>query len=144
MPTNKKPKDYSNGSVTVRWDATKCYHAAECVKGLPKVFNPKRRPWIELEHAESTAIVEVVNRCPSGALSIVAEGEERQDADTEVTVIPTGPYRIKGNFTVTDMAGNVIETGSTTALCSCGQTAKKPFCDGTHKSLPGYQAPHSK
>lgn len=141
MAVTPKPKAYNNGEVTVRWDASKCYHAAECVRGLPKVFNPKRRPWIELEHADSDAIVEVVNRCPSGALSMVEAAGDRQNSDTNVTVMPTGPYRIKGDFTVTDMAGQEIETGSVAALCACGQSSKKPFCDGTHKSLPGYEAP---
>ena len=113
---------------------------------MPKVFNPKRRPWIELEHSDSEKITEVVNRCPSGALSIMSAGNEEQtERATEavaVTVIPTGPYRIKGDFVVTDMEGNEIPTGSTAALCACGQSSKKPFCDGTHKSLPGYEAPH--
>ena len=130
----------------MRWDAQKCYHAAECVKGLPKVFNPKRRPWIELEHADSENIVEVVNRCPSGALSITSAGNEEQSEKgvkgTTITIIPTGPYRITGDFVVTDMDGNELPTGSTAALCACGQSAKQPFCDGTHKSLPGYSAPH--
>ena len=141
MATNSKPKDYNNGDITVRWDAQKCYHAGECVRGLPRVFNPKRRPWIELDHATSDNIVEVVHRCPSGALSIVGEAEAAADASTKVTVMPTGPYRISGSFEVTDMDGNPIETGTTAALCACGQSSKKPFCDGTHKQLPGYTAP---
>ena len=145
MAANPKPKDYSTGEVTVRWDASKCYHAAECVKGLPRVFNPKRRPWIELDHANADEIKEVVGRCPSGALSIVeADGDaaERATEAVAVTVIPTGPYRIQGNFVVTDMEGNELPTGNTAALCACGQSSKKPFCDGSHKSLSGYQAPH--
>jgi uncharacterized Fe-S cluster protein YjdI len=40
-----------------------------CVRGLPLVFNPRRRPWIEMEHADSATITAQVNRCPSGALS---------------------------------------------------------------------------
>jgi len=41
-----------------------------CVRGLPLVFDPRRRPWIELASATSEQIVAQVARCPSGALSI--------------------------------------------------------------------------
>jgi uncharacterized Fe-S cluster protein YjdI len=63
-------KHYSNGDVTVVWQPDLCQHTGICVRGLPRVFDPRRRPWIELEHADTAAIVEQVGRCPSGALSI--------------------------------------------------------------------------
>ena len=63
-------KNYSNGEVTVVWQPDLCQHTGICVRGLPRVFDPRRRPWIELEHADTAAIVEQVGRCPSGALSI--------------------------------------------------------------------------
>ena len=62
-------KKYSNGDVTVIWKPDMCQHSAVCARGLPMVFNPSRRPWIELEHAETAAITALVDRCPSGALS---------------------------------------------------------------------------
>lgn len=125
----------------MRWDASKCYHAAECVRGLPKVFDPKRKPWIELEHAAADEIKEVVGRCPSGALSIVGQKLENESESVQITPMPTGPYRIKGAFSIVDGEGNVIHSGNATALCACGQSKTKPFCDGTHKSLPGYEKP---
>jgi uncharacterized Fe-S cluster protein YjdI len=64
-------KRYSNGEITVVWQPDKCVHSAVCARGLPLVFNPSRRPWIELEHADSAAISAQVDRCPSGALSWV-------------------------------------------------------------------------
>jgi uncharacterized Fe-S cluster protein YjdI len=62
-------KKYSNGEVTVIWKPTLCQHSGVCARGLPAVFNPRRRPWIELEHADSKTIVAQVEQCPSGALS---------------------------------------------------------------------------
>ena len=62
-------KKYSNGEVTVIWKPSLCQHSAVCARGLPAVFNPRRRPWIELEHADSKTIAAQVDRCPSGALS---------------------------------------------------------------------------
>jgi uncharacterized Fe-S cluster protein YjdI len=63
-------KHYSNGEVTVVWKADLCQHSAVCARGLPKVFNPTRRPWIELEHATTDQITALVAKCPSGALSL--------------------------------------------------------------------------
>jgi uncharacterized Fe-S cluster protein YjdI len=63
-------KHYSNGEVTVVWKPDVCIHSGNCARGLPKVFNPFRRPWIQLEHADSETIVAQVQRCPSGALSV--------------------------------------------------------------------------
>ena len=62
-------KRYSNGDVTVVWQPDLCRHSAICARGLPKVFDPRRRPWIELQHADPAAIVAQVERWPSGALS---------------------------------------------------------------------------
>lgn len=63
-------KEYSNGEITVVWQAGLCIHSGVCARGLGEVFRPKERPWIQLEHATSEAIVATVRRCPSGALSI--------------------------------------------------------------------------
>ena len=62
-------KRYSNGDVTVIWQPALCQHTGICARGLPAVFSPRRRPWIELEHADSTTITDQVDRCPSGALT---------------------------------------------------------------------------
>ena len=63
-------KEYQKEDVTICWDQTKCTHSAMCVKGLPNVFQPKERPWIKLDGADKESIVNQVNKCPSGALSI--------------------------------------------------------------------------
>jgi len=64
-------KHYSNTDITVVWQPGLCRHSGICFRGLPLVFDPRRRPWIQLEHADSAAIVSQVDRCPSGALSWV-------------------------------------------------------------------------
>jgi uncharacterized Fe-S cluster protein YjdI len=66
-------KRYSNGEVTVVWQPAKCIHSAVCARGLPEVFDPRRRPWIVLTSATSAQIVAQVAKCPSGALSIESE-----------------------------------------------------------------------
>lgn len=56
---------------------------------------------------------------------------------TKITATKNGSYRIEGDdFELYDAAGNKYDlAGRTTiALCRCGQSGKKPFCDGTHKT----------
>lgn len=65
-----KTKEYSNGEVSILWKPEKCIHAGICVKTLPKVYNPKARPWITPENATTKELIEQVAKCPSGALSI--------------------------------------------------------------------------
>ena len=63
-------KRYSNGEITVVWQPSLCVHSGICARGLPKVFDPRRRPWIILDGFDNETIVNQVERCPSGALSI--------------------------------------------------------------------------
>jgi uncharacterized Fe-S cluster protein YjdI len=62
-------KRYSNGEITVIWQPSLCVHSTICFRGLPKVFDPRRRPWVVLEGTDSETIVRQVEACPSGALS---------------------------------------------------------------------------
>jgi CDGSH-type Zn-finger protein len=59
-------------------------------------------------------------------------------SETPTTVVPyeDGPLLIRGDFTLLTPDGTVIDPGrSTVALCRCGKSALKPFCDGTHKAI---------
>lgn len=61
---------YSNGEITILWKPQVCIHSGICVKTLPKVYNPKARPWIKIENATTKELIDQVATCPSGALSI--------------------------------------------------------------------------
>jgi CDGSH-type Zn-finger protein len=62
-------------------------------------------------------------------------------ADTAIRPKPNGPYLIEGPVDIYDTAGNKIETEGRPkiALCRCGASSNKPFCDGTHSKI-GFQA----
>jgi uncharacterized Fe-S cluster protein YjdI len=77
-------KRYSNGEITVVWKPDLCHHSGICARGLPLVFDPRRRPWVMVQHADSQTIVEQVARCPSAALSI------ERDTGTTDTAGATG------------------------------------------------------
>lgn len=131
----EKIKEYSKDDVTVVWQPHKCIHSANCWRGLPKAFNPKEKPWINLENVTSEEIMEQVLKCPSGALSIKSESEgesESVETATEIVVIKNGPLMVKGSLSIKHKDGKE-ESQKEVYLCRCGQSTNKPFCDGTHK-----------
>lgn len=62
-------KEYSNGELTIIWQPGLCQHAGICVKMLPRVYNPKERPWIKIGNATTEKLIAQIKQCPSGALS---------------------------------------------------------------------------
>lgn len=62
-------KEYSNGELTIVWRAGLCKHSGECVRRLPRVYNPRSKPWIKIENANTADLIEQINHCPSAALS---------------------------------------------------------------------------
>ncbi|MEQ8474358.1 MAG: (4Fe-4S)-binding protein [Marinoscillum sp.] len=68
-----KTIEYPKGEITILWKPEKCQHSGICVKTLPKVYDPKGRPWIKPENASAEELIKQVSACPSGALSIKSE-----------------------------------------------------------------------
>lgn len=68
----KETHEYTNGEVTVVWRPALCIHCGNCARGLPSVFKPRERPWVDASAATSEEIVAQVAQCPSGALSMKA------------------------------------------------------------------------
>ncbi len=134
-----KIKKYTNGEVTVVWNPEICIHAAFCAKDLPKVFNPKKRPWVNMDEANTERIVEQIKKCPSGALSYYMNNEEEKIEDVQaeniIEVVKDGPVLIYGNITIKSENGTEKKESKVTALCRCGASNNKPFCDGAHKKI---------
>ena len=63
-------KTYTIDDLVVKWESHKCIHSAVCFHGLPMVFDPRKRPWVNIEGAPKSDIAEQVKKCPSGALSL--------------------------------------------------------------------------
>lgn len=127
---------YESAHATITWDAARCIHAAECVRGLPESFDPEANPWIRPEAADTAALAEVVNRCPSGALRMqYAGGASAMTAPplntTQVT--PDGPNYVRGNLTLN--AGEATVEDTRIALCRCGASRNKPYCDNSHRTI---------
>lgn len=98
-----------------------------------------------MEAASTEAIIAQVRKCPSGALSyyLTAEGEQaiQKDIKSEAASImnieikKNGPILITTDCIITHGDGSQETKQGTTALCRCGQSANKPYCDGTHRKV---------
>jgi len=142
---SKFDKTYTNGEVTVFWKPDLCIHSTKCFHSLPEVFNPKIRPWIQLDKSSTDKIIETVKNCPSGALSFKNNSEilneEKQMAEpltnssVRIEVTNSGPLMVTGNCVIINKDGTETIKEGKFALCRCGQSTRKPFCDGTHKTI---------
>ena len=138
-------KEYSNGEITVVWKPDVCIHSANCVKGLPHVFRPNKKPWIDIDAADSESLMNQINKCPSGALSYYknAEGNEKksnenmetEQVNTEIEVVQNGPLLVKGKVCVKHHDGSSTIKDQKTWLCRCGASGNKPYCDGSHRKI---------
>jgi uncharacterized Fe-S cluster protein YjdI len=126
-------KEYGNDEIVVEWEPRLCFHSGNCTRLLPKVFDRDRRPWVEVDAAPADEIEAAVDQCPSGALRI-RNGAPRQPQALEVRASPSGPLLLRGDIRILDAQGDVLYEGERAALCRCGGSSNKPFCDGTHRT----------
>lgn len=152
MPVERTIR-YTGKDVTILWKPHLCIHSKRCWQGLPGVFKPGERPWIVADGADAQRVIDQVGQCPSGALSIATEetastaataspedgyatiGNER---NTTVEVSPNGPLLVKGTVEVKLPDGRIELKEKQCALCRCGSSGNKPYCDGTHRKI-GFQ-----
>jgi uncharacterized Fe-S cluster protein YjdI len=142
VATGRKVKDYESDDVVVSFDPGRCIHARECVKGLPAVFDIEKRPWIQPRNASADEVVAVVSRCPTGALHTRRRdggAEERAPEGVTVREVPNGPLYVRGQVRLTDEDGGVFVEDWRLALCRCGASSDKPYCDGSHEEA-GFRA----
>ena len=125
---------YEGDEVTVTWDQKRCIHAQACVDGLPSVFDPERRPWIEPDEADPDAVEAVVPRCPTGALHLTRNDEDPEQTphENQISIAPNGPLYVHADAELIDSDGTTLLTDARMALCRCGRSENKPLCDGSH------------
>jgi uncharacterized Fe-S cluster protein YjdI len=142
-------REYSNGEITVFWKPSKCIHATTCYRELIEVFNPRKRPWVDMSAAPTDEIIRVVNLCPTDALTykyknekpadeIKEHNEQKKETNleipaAEIRVMKDGPLIVKGNFIIRDINNNEMRHMKMASFCRCGHSNNMPFCDGMHR-----------
>jgi len=139
---DKTDRNYSNGKITVFWQPKKCIHATTCYRELIDVFNPRKRPWVDMNGASTEEIIRVVKLCPTQALSFkyneeIAEEKKPEPAEVlaEARVMEDGPLVLKGDFKIFDTDGTELRHLRMSSLCRCGRSDNLPYCDGTHRKI---------
>lgn len=136
--SEKKVQHYENDQIKVQFNPNICEHAAECVKGLPTVFDVSKKKWINVDGSAANEITTVIDKCPTGALSYALANAATAEVSSDekgvtMTLVPNGPIRVAGKITVQDDKGAILAEMDKASLCRCGLSANKPFCDGSHK-----------
>jgi CDGSH-type Zn-finger protein/uncharacterized membrane protein YozB (DUF420 family) len=126
---------YRGQRITIHDNRALCAHSGVCTDGLPGVFRLGGEPWIDADGAEAAAVIDIVRRCPSGALSVAPEGGPPASASGPlITASANGPYYVRGRVDL--KAGSARPRDPARyALCRCGASKNKPFCDGTHWAI---------
>jgi CDGSH-type Zn-finger protein len=130
-------ESYSCDKITIHDNRGICAHAGFCTDGLPEVWKQGPEGWIHPDAASPEEIIAVIERCPSGALSYSIDGVEHRDLEREpeIVVVPDGPYWVRGGI---ELVGEQFGEGASRehyALCRCGASDNKPFCDGAHRDI---------
>ena len=73
----KRLQIYETSEITVTFEPDRCIHSGNCVRGLPAVFDVRRKRWIRPEAASADEVEAQIKRCPSGALKSYRPGEPR-------------------------------------------------------------------
>lgn len=145
-PNHARPgltREYRSDRISVLWYADRCIHSAECIRALPRVFDPDRRPWVEVDAAGADAVAEAVLLCPTGALHYLRHDggpQEPVPEGVEVRTAPDGPYYLRGLVELTTSRGELIREDTRMALCRCGKSENMPFCDNSHRAF-GFRDP---
>jgi CDGSH-type Zn-finger protein/uncharacterized Fe-S cluster protein YjdI len=138
-----KVRHYADEEIDITYDSRRCIHVAECIRGLPAVFNTSRRPWILPTGAGADAIAAVVAKCPTGALHFTRRDggvAEPTPEDNTIVPMPAGPLSVRGRVQLRSADGSVIVEDTRLALCRCGRSHNKPFCDNSHRGV-GFDDP---
>ena len=132
-------REYSGRGIRVQWFAGRCIHVGYCMKAMPRVFDSRRRPWVDLTFDEANAdtVANAVLLCPTGALHFERfDGgpQETPVSETRAEVIPNGPLLLRGDIEIVDEAGQVLRHDTRVAICRCAKSRHMPFCDNSHRA----------
>lgn len=129
---------YAGNEVDVEWDGRLCIHIGECGRAKGDLFISGRKPWCIPDVVSPKEVADVVERCPTGALSYHfkdAGVTEQPEKINTVTVTYNGPYFFRGDLHIEETSEHSPGLAFRAALCRCGQSKTKPFCDNSHEHV---------
>jgi len=126
---------YPGEEINVSWNQALCIHIGECGRSQGDLFIGGRQPWCQPDLTGVENVIDVVERCPSGALTYEAvDGAIVETAADENTIVVSynGPLFVRGDLEIQGASDAKPGVRFRAALCRCGQSKNKPFCDNSH------------
>lgn len=127
-------QEYPGKDVTIHFNRSICSGAALCVEGLPAVFHSgDGGHWIYPDSGTEEEIADRIKACPTGALSYSVNGKRVANEGTveKIDIVKDGPYNVQ-LVTLTDKPNPTNCSNTKFALCRCGSSRNKPYCDYSH------------
>ena len=137
MTAESKRYGYPGSEIDVAWDGNLCIHVGECTRARGDLFESGRNPWCEPDRGEVDTVTAVVERCPTGALSYVRKDggpSESPPPENSIVVANQGPLYARGELVIDGAPAEAPGLRTRAALCRCGLSANKPFCDNSHEA----------
>jgi CDGSH-type Zn-finger protein/uncharacterized Fe-S cluster protein YjdI len=135
--SDKKSIKYNGEDVDVTWRGDLCIHIGECGRAKGDLFVGGRKPWCQPDTVSEADVEDVILRCPTGALSVEKKdgtNPETASADNTVHVAYNGPLFVRGELEIEGAPEDVPGLKFRAALCRCGKSKNKPYCDNSHEA----------
>ncbi|MCK8061703.1 MULTISPECIES: CDGSH iron-sulfur domain-containing protein [unclassified Fusibacter] len=135
-----KVRAYEGEKIIIYDNRSVCSHRGYCTQEVPNVFK-KSAPWIDPDGDTVEKIIDLCNKCPSGALSYAIVGKGRVQGDylgeaclriSERRFGFDGPYDLTGAIAIDGQTLRTSESPFKATLCRCGYSKNMPFCSGEH------------
>ncbi len=127
---------YPGRKATVSWNGRLCIHVGECGRAKGDLFVGGRDPWCQPDLSSDEEVADVISRCPTGALTVDfvdGSGTEQPATANTVNVAYNGPLFVRGRLAIEDAPADAPGLAFRAALCRCGKSQNKPFCDNSHE-----------
>lgn len=134
---SNKPFNYPGKEIDVQWDGQLCIHIGECGRAQGDLFIGGRKPWCQPDLSSNEGVEDVVSRCPTGALTYLYHDGSRSEqavATNTAQVTYNGPIYLRGDLAIAGAPDQAPGLNFRAALCRCGQSRNKPFCDNSHET----------
>ena len=127
-------ENYVGKEIVIHDNRGICSHAGVCTSRLPSVWRTGVEPWIDADGDYPAKITNIIEKCPSGALSYSVAGFEHrgQDREPAIQVSKDGPYHVTGRVELLNATWGEEVSKEHYTLCRCGWSKNKPYCDGSH------------
>jgi len=135
MP-EKELHRYFGKEFNVFWNEPLCIHIEECLRAPGGLFIKDRLPWCKPDCVPAKQAAEIIERCPTGSLTCHAKDGtllEQPAMENSILVSYNGPFFARGDLSIEGADETKPGVKFRAALCRCGQSKNKPFCDNSHE-----------